>query len=45
MQRKEKDWFLIMNNKIYIIGMGPGDESLMTYQAAEVLDKCDVIVG
>lgn len=45
MQRKEKDWFLIMNNKIYIIGMGPGDESLMTYQAAEELDKCDVIVG
>lgn len=34
-----------MRNKIYIVGMGPGREDMMTVQALEVLDKADVIIG
>lgn len=34
-----------MKKQIYIVGMGPGNEELMTGQAKEVLNKCDVIVG
>ncbi len=30
---------------IYVIGMGPGAESMMTGQAIEALEKSDVIVG
>lgn len=30
---------------IYIVGMGPGRESLMTAQAIEAMDKSDVIIG
>lgn len=30
---------------IYIVGMGPGEEKMMTLQAREILDTCDVIVG
>jgi precorrin-3B C17-methyltransferase len=32
-------------NQIYIVGMGPGAEELMTVQAIQVLESCDVIVG
>lgn len=32
-------------NKIYIVGMGPGFESMMTKQAIDALDASDVIVG
>ncbi len=36
-----------MNGKkvIYIVGMGPGREDMMTGQALHVLDSCEVIVG
>lgn len=34
-----------MKNKIYIIGMGPGKEDMMTKEAFAVLEKADVIVG
>lgn len=34
-----------MKNKIYVVGMGPGDELLMTNQAINALESCDVIVG
>ncbi len=33
------------NYKIFIVGMGPGEETGMTGQAIEVLEKSDVIVG
>lgn len=33
------------NGKIYVVGIGPGDEKNMTVLAKEVLDECDVIVG
>lgn len=32
-------------NKIYVVGIGPGAYEKMTIEAAEVLRKCDVIVG
>ncbi|MCR5302501.1 MAG: precorrin-3B C(17)-methyltransferase [Lachnospiraceae bacterium] len=31
--------------KISVVGIGPGDESMMTIQARSVLTKCDTIVG
>ena len=34
-----------MKNKIYIVGMGPGREELMTGEALRVLERADVIVG
>lgn len=34
-----------MENKIYVVGIGPGDYRQMTIEAAEVLRACDVIVG
>ena len=32
-------------NKIYVVGIGPGAYEKMTIEAAEVLKKCDVIIG
>ena len=34
-----------MSEKIYVVGIGPGDASMMTDQAKEILEKSDVIVG
>lgn len=34
-----------MKNKIYVVGMGPGREELMTGEAIQVLEQSDVIVG
>ena len=34
-----------MKYNIYIVGMGPGVEEMMTVQAIEALEKCDVIIG
>lgn len=34
-----------MKHKIYIIGIGPGREDMMTAQALAALEECDVIVG
>ncbi|MDE7428740.1 MAG: precorrin-3B C(17)-methyltransferase [Lachnospiraceae bacterium] len=34
-----------MKNKIYIVGMGPGREKMMTGEALSVLERTDVIVG
>lgn len=34
-----------MTNRIYIVGMGPGKEEMMTGEAIAVLEKADVIVG
>lgn len=34
-----------MAGKIYVVGIGPGDEKTMTIRAKEVLDACDVIAG
>ena len=34
-----------MKNKIYIVGMGPGREEMMTGEALRVLERADVIVG
>lgn len=34
-----------MKNKIYIVGIGPGKESMMTQEALYALDQADVIVG
>ncbi len=31
--------------KIYVVGLGPGDESMMTAEARAALDVCDVIIG
>lgn len=32
-------------NKIYVVGIGPGEYEQMTIRAAKVLQSCDVIVG
>lgn len=32
-------------SKVYAVGMGPGDKAQMTLAAAEILEKCPVIVG
>lgn len=32
-------------NKIYVVGMGPGKEEMMTVEALSVLDQADVIIG
>ena len=32
-------------NRIYVVGLGPGDEKMMTGQALEALDDADVIIG
>ncbi|MBP3487849.1 MAG: precorrin-3B C(17)-methyltransferase [Roseburia sp.] len=34
-----------MKHEIYIVGIGPGAEEMMTEQALRVLEECDVIVG
>ncbi len=34
-----------MSGKIYVVGLGPGEERSLTIRAKEVLDKCDVIAG
>ena len=31
--------------KIYVVGIGPGDEKNMTIRAKEVLDECEIIAG
>lgn len=32
-------------NRIYVVGLGPGDEKMMTGQALEALDDAEVIIG
>ena len=34
-----------MESRIYIVGMGPGREEMMTGEALDVLEQADVIVG
>lgn len=34
-----------MKHNIYIVGMGPGKEEMMTAQAIRALTECDVIIG
>lgn len=34
-----------MKNKIYIVGMGPGKEEMMTMEALHILEQVDVIIG
>ncbi len=34
-----------MKNKVYVIGMGPGDAGLMCREADQILRDCDTIVG
>ncbi len=35
----------MMKNRIYIIGIGPGKEEMMTMEALQALEKSDVIIG
>ena len=34
-----------MTNCIYIVGMGPGSEKKMSFEAKDILEKMDVIIG
>lgn len=34
-----------MKHKIVVLGMGPGNEDMMTVQALAILENCDVIIG
>ena len=33
-----------MDNKVYIIGTGPGDEELLTLKAVKALKKCTAVL-
>ena len=35
----------MMKNKLYVVGMGPGKEEMMTGEALSVLEQADVIIG
>lgn len=35
----------MMKHKIFIVGMGPGREDMMTHQAFQALEQSDVIIG
>lgn len=35
----------MMKNKIYVVGMGPGKEEMMTGEALSVLEQADVLIG
>lgn len=35
----------MVKNRIYIIGMGPGKEEMMTLEALQALEKSDLIIG
>lgn len=35
----------LVNNRIFVVGIGPGDNDMMTFEARKVLEKCDTIVG
>ena len=43
--RKENGELGLMKSKIYIIGMGPGKEEMMTGEAIWALENSDVIIG
>lgn len=43
--QKESGECASMKNKIYVIGMGPGREEMMTGEAIAALEQADVIVG
>lgn len=32
-----------MNGKFYSVGIGPGDPELLTYKAARIIEKCDIV--
>ncbi len=32
-------------NLVYVVGIGPGSEGMMTQQARRILENCDVIIG
>ncbi len=34
-----------MKNKVYVVGMGPGETSMMSVRAYQVLNSCDTIIG
>ena len=34
-----------MNNKIYVVGFGPGDESQITNQARNAIVESDIVIG
>ena len=43
--QKENGACLLMKNKIYVVGMGPGNEDMMTAEAIRALEQSDVIIG
>ena len=40
-----EDMGMEITNRIYIVGMGPGREEMMTGEALQVLEQADVIIG
>lgn len=43
--QKENGACLLMKNKIYVVGIGPGNEDMMTAEAIRALEQSDVIIG
>lgn len=40
-----KIWKRWTMKKIVVVGLGPGERDQMTFEAAKVLERCDVLVG
>lgn len=43
--QNEDGAYLFMKNRIYIVGMGPGKEEMMTGEALKALEEAEVIIG
>ena len=41
----KKKYGLEDKRKVYLIGMGPGSQNLLTKEAEECINKCDVVIG
>lgn len=41
----KKQYGMTEKRKVYLVGMGPGDQMLLTGQAKKCLESCDVIIG
>lgn len=41
----KRNYSLEDKRKVYLIGMGPGSQNLLTKEAEECLNKCDVVIG
>ena len=41
----QKEYHLERKREVYLVGMGPGNRGHLTKEAADCLEKCDVVIG